>query len=203
LGGGRGGDHGIFCFQVNLKHDNAQGRGRYFKGKKTRQVATIQKIGAAKVTPAANEFNAYYLAMVEANPASRGNVGGVPVSTHYALPNPPVVGNPTLFITSKLSGCHFAVGSNAAGTRLVSHIEGDPALALVDNATNTTPRANDQMAVVSGGMTNVAAHYRKRDEYTETAAVVGRYRKGGWRFYGQGQNYNEKGRVIEEVARIF
>lgn len=196
-GGAGGGGHGIFTFKAELANQAVTGFTTGLSGlfgrTKDRQLARITHQGVRKAVLAADEFDAHYLAMVGANPADRHGIG-----THHALPNPPAGGDPTLFITSGLSGCHFGVGSSAAGALLVSHVEGDRSLPLAD----PNPRATNQTAVVHGGMHAVNADFRKRQEYAETAAVVGRYQGGGWRFYGQAQNYDD-GRVIETATRIY
>ena len=187
------GQAGTATFQVSMKdHVNATGFTTGLSGMagltKSRAVAKLLKLhGAARTSPAADEFNAYYIPMVQTADA----LGG---ASHYSLPT---AGGPDVMITSKLSGCTFGVGSSATGATLVSHIQPDLSLAA------GPARATDLDTAVTGGFNAMTGQFRKGTEYTDYASVIGRRSGGVWKFFLQAQdaapNYSH---VISKVDVI-
>jgi len=144
---------------------------------KDRTLVRIDKQpGPAVLVPPADSFNAYYIPMVQVTDAQNA-------SSHYTLPT---VGGPDLMMTSRLSGCTFGVGSSGGGTVLVSHIQPDL------TTTNPAQRATDLDQAVTGGFATMDGQFRKRQEYNETATVMGLRRAGAWKFYMQALDYTTR-----------
>src|SRR5262249_37912823 len=113
---------------------------------KNRLFVKITKLdGAAKTAPADYEFNAYYIPMVQTSDVQGG-------ASHYTLPT---TGLPNLMITSKLSGCTFGVGSDANGSKLVSHVQPDSTIA------DQAQRGTDLATNVRAGFTTMKGRFRK------------------------------------------
>ena len=138
---------------------------------KDRKFVRISKLGGAAKSAASlatNEFNAYYVPMVQTS-----DVGGQ--KSHYVLPTS---GGPSLMITSQLSGCVFAVGMNATGDRLVSHVQPDKSIPA-------DQRQADAKAKAEGGIAHHTGGASMGNGYDETAAIVGSCDGIGWLFYVQ------------------
>ncbi len=166
----------ISTFKVEMKEgDTVVGFTTGLSGKvgkkKDRETARVRKLGGpAKATPGPDEFNAYYVPMMQTKDASTG-------SSHFSLPTK---GGPDFMITSKLSGCAFGVGSSAKGATLVSHIQ--PNLKKAPGA----ERSNDLLLAVFKGFDDIPQMVRKGAEYTDYASVIGcRTKDGEWKFYVQ------------------
>ena len=172
--------HGISTFKVEVQDwKKVSGFTTGFsgwKGKtKDREFVRINKLaGAAKPDAglATDEFNAHYVGMRQ--------IGDALATTHTTLPT---VGPPYLMITSKLSGCHFAVGLAATGGLTVTHIQPDTSIA------DLTQRAQALKTAVDAGFASVTGQVRKRDEYGETANIIGRLHNNHWEFYCQKTDY--------------
>ena len=135
-----------------------------------REAARFMKLGGpAKATPGTDEFNAYYIPMVQTSDAATG-------SSHYSLPTDD---GPDFMITSKLSGCTFGVGSSVNGATLVSHIKPNTDIA------HGPGRAANLSSAVTGGFDSMTGQVRKGVEYTDYASVIGYRSDGAWKFYMQ------------------
>ncbi len=155
--------------------------------KKDRAFVKITKqAGPAKVAPAADEFNAYYIPMVQTSDVTNN-------TSHYTLPTGG--GALDLMITSKLSGCTFKAGSDAHGATLVSHVQ--PDLSITDMA----QRSQDLSTAVGTGFNDVSGQFRKRKEYSDKAAVIGRRTGTRWTFYLQALT-NTTTHVISKVKTV-
>lgn len=120
-------------------------------------------------------------------------------TTHYVLP-----GNAgaDMMVTSKLNGCTFGIGSDANGTRLVSHLR--PA--------NTSPNPlADQVEVARGTEAGFASHggsldYRVNSTGADQGTVIGLRSNGSWAFYIQRYRFNVSGQqasgLIDAVTRL-
>ncbi len=186
--------HGVSTFRVSVQ-DWKQVTGfktgltGFFGGTKQREFVRIDKLsGAAKPDAglAQNEFNAHYVGMRQVSDAV--------ATTHTTLPT---AGPPYLMITSKLSGCQFAVGTDATGALTVTHIQPDTTIADLGQ------RAQSLGAAVDAGFTQVGGRFRKRREYKETANIIGRLHNNQWEFYGQATDYGKNATFqIKGTSRI-
>jgi hypothetical protein len=157
---------------------------------KDRWFVKINKLsGVAKDAPGPEEFNAYYIPMVQTADVAAG-------TSHYTLPT----GNDALknVITSKLSGCTFGVGSDGGGAVLVSHVQPNNATADADQ------RALDLSAAVNQGLPNPKGQFDKGGAYTDKAAVIGHLDGGEWKFYLQAFDLDDKTHkdVISKIVTI-
>jgi hypothetical protein len=159
---------------------------------KQREFASLTKLpGVAKVAPAANEFNAYYVPMAQMDDVWNG-------SSHYVLPS---AGGPDVMITSRLSGCRFAVGSDANGAVLVSHVQPSKAI-------NEGLRQGSLAGVVSGGFAQQGgtqtASFAMEQDYAkgDKAAVIGLRNGGTWHFYLQAQGFEGESNRIRNVTVV-
>jgi hypothetical protein len=131
------------------------------------QLRRLALPGDVAGSDANNTVFAHYISMRQTNEA----VG----TTHYVLP---ANGGPDLMITSRLSGCMFGIGSNAANNRLVSHIQ--PDLSLAD-----AQRGPDLAAAVTGGFAQVDTTFVRGGGYDTDASIIGIRRNGAWSIYAQ------------------
>ncbi len=145
----------------------------------------ISHAGAAADHLATNEFNAFYIPMAQVANAATG-------SSHYSLPTGT---GPSIAITSRLSGCMFAVGSDADGTVLVSHIQ--PHLGTND----LDQRRTDLTDAVTGGFHNQSGSVVRGDGYDQYAAVIGKRTGTEWHFYCQASSYDH-GHIIDSATMI-
>ena len=174
--------HGISTFRVEVQDwKKVSGFTTGFSGwrgkTKDREFVRINKLsGAAKPDTGLglDEFNAHYVGMRQ--------IGDALTTTHTTLPT---VGLPDLMITSKLSGCHFAVGLAASGALTVTHIHPD------NNITDLGQRAQALKTAVDAGFAQVNGQFRKRQEYGETANIIGRLHNNQWEFYCQKTDYGQ------------
>lgn len=142
--------------------------------------------GHAKANPGADEFNAYYVPMVQTSDVTANR-------SHYTLPT---AGGPSVMITSKLSGCTFGVGSDATGAKLVSHVQ--PNLDLPKG----NQRKQNLATSVGSGFNAVEGAFRSGEEYAETGAVIGCRTGVAWKFYLQATDYAEEAHQIDNVTVI-
>ena len=187
------GQAAIATFKVSMKADSktvgfTTGLSGMLGKTKDREAARFMKLGgAAKDTPGTDEFNAYYIPMVQTSDAASG-------SSHYSLPTD---GGPDFMITSKLSGYTFGVGSSANGATLVSHIQPNTSIAPGPG------RAANLSSAVTGGFDSITGKFSKGNEYTDYASVIGYRSDGAWKFYMQavdtGANFTH---VISKVNVI-
>lgn len=126
--------------------------------------------GPAKAMPAADEFNAYYVPMVQTSDVATGN-------SHYVLPSNAQALD--MMITSQLSGCTFGVGSAGNGAQMVSHVQPN------NSITNTGQKATDLSQAVLGGFGQPAGTAAKGSSYEQYGAVIGRRTGAKWNFYIQ------------------
>jgi hypothetical protein len=154
---------------------------------KTRPFVKITKLsGPAKAQPGADEMNAYYVPMVQTSDIRDG-------TSHYTLPTR---GEPSIMITSKLSGCRFAVGSSADGALLVTH--GQPNAAHGNDTRQATLQA-----YVESRFAGRVRSFALGETYTALAAVIGVRDGKRWRFYQQASHHEEqRGYVIDSVTTI-
>ncbi len=125
--------------------------------------------------PAADEFDAYYIPMVQT--ADVGNN-----SSHYTLPT---TGTPTLMITSQLSGCSFGVGSDANGATLVTHIQPNQAIGAGLGQAGFGQRTADLANVVNTSFPQQKGVFAMGAQYQTRAAVIGQMKNNTWKFYLQ------------------
>jgi len=156
--------------------------------RKDREFVRITKQeGEAKAVLAADEFNAYYIPMVQTFDVREG-------ASHYTLPTN---GAPDVMITSKLSGCIFGVGSDADGALLVSHVKADADIA------DDLQRGQDQQAHVDSGFTSKDGQFAKGQDYDDFAAVIGKRTGTDWKFYLQASTQRPDATyVISKLAVI-
>lgn len=140
-------------------------------------------------------FNVHYVSMREFKNGQWEDAN----TTHYVLP-----GNAgaDMMVTSKLNGCTFGIGSNAQGTRLVSHLR--PA------NTNPNPLA-DQVEVARGTEAGFASHggaldYRVNSTGTDQGTVIGLRSNANWAFYIQRYRFSAAGQqasgLIDSVTKL-
>lgn len=156
---------------------------------KERWFVKINKLtGPAKASPGANEFNAYYIPMVQTSDVAAG-------TSHYILPT----GADALdtVITSKLSGCTFGVGSDGMGAVLVSHVQPNPNTPVAD-------RAQELSDAVGQGLTTQTGEFKKGGAYSDKAAVIGHRTGNAWKFYLQAFDVNDQTNkdVISKIVTI-
>lgn len=126
----------------------------------------------------ADEFNAHYIPMLQTGNAQ-----------HYALPSA-MVSPCDFMITSQLTGCSFALGSDGNGTRLVTHIQPNQNLVVglragdLDNAVQGV-FANDTLDFV---------HARQPGGYTGSSTVVGKRINGDWKLFIQNHGTIQSGK---------
>ncbi len=143
------------------------------KTKNRANALITRRHGAARTVLKDNQFNAYYIPMMQV-----GDVGTN--HSHYTLPT---TGNgPTIAITSQITACVFSLGSHANGAVLASHIQppGGPA--------NTHDMRQGQAATAGAtGFNGGVLQVRHGDQYGmgDRVAIIGRLSKARWTFYMQ------------------
>lgn len=154
---------------------------------KTRPFVKILKLsGHAKAQPADDEINAYYVPMVQTSDIRDG-------TSHYTLPTR---GEPSIMITSKLSGCRFGVGSDANGAVLVSHVQ-------PNSAHEDLTRQDTLRAYVESRFAGPVRSFALGESYASLAAVIGVRDGKRWKFYQQASDYTgQAGYVIDSVTKI-
>jgi hypothetical protein len=124
---------------------------------------------------AADEFDAYYIPMVQTSDVEMD-------ASHYTLPTGH--GSLKIMITSRLSGCTFGTGSDANGAVLVSHVQ--PKNTIADPNT----KRNHLHAMITGGFRSAGDFLEKgnnANNYTDSAIVLGNRKGSHWSFYAQTQ----------------
>lgn len=174
----RNGQAPTATFQVEVGDKAVKGfttglSGLFHRTKKRVYVRITMLDGAAKDDLAKNEFNAYYIPMVQTSDVKKKR-------SLYTLPT----GDDALdlMVTSQLSGCMFGVGSDAKGAKLVSHVQPDSAIDADERQKDLVSKATDQFKTVTGG-------FRRGPDYDHYAAVIGRRTQTRWTFYLQAVNY--------------
>lgn len=148
---------------------------------KHRDYASLTLLGVQKPGLADNEFDAYYIPMVQTS-----DVGGG--SSHYRLPT---AGGPDIMLTSQLSGCRFGTGSDANGVTLVTHIQPDQTM-------HKDLRQADLAVQVAQGFVNqggtTGQGFSMGGTYTQghKATIIGVRAGGVWHFYQQDIGYDKK-----------
>lgn len=151
---------------------------------KDRPIAQVTRLpGPAVAVPAAGEFNAFYVPMVQTSDVAAN-------TSHYSLPT---AGGPDVMITSQLSGCSFGVGSNPGGAVLVSHVQPNLALPVAN-------RAADLANNLGAGFAHLTSTAAKLNQYDVYAAIVGVRTNATWRFYLQA--YDTSQRVVTKAMVI-
>lgn len=119
------------------------------------------------------EFTAHYISMREYNVATRAWEDTD--TTHYILPS---TGDVDIMVTSKLNGCTFGIGSDANGSRLVSHLR--PPTQLGDMEARLKLDTGTR-AGFAGGKPDVSI----MSSTGQNGTVIGRRITGNWKFYAQ------------------
>lgn len=162
---------GVCTFNIM---DNATAYGftnKWTKNKKKRQFWKIYWRSNGANALAADEFEAHYIPMLQTNNAQ-----------YYALPSS-ALSNCGLMITSQLTGCSFGLGSDANGTRLVTHIQPDKTVLAAN-------RDTDLQQAVNGVFANLIldyTHARQPGGYDGSSTVVGHRVNDVWSFFMQNQ----------------
>jgi len=120
-----------------------------------------------------NEFTAHYISMREYDV----NTGAWEDSdtTHYVLPS---TGKVDIMVTSKLNGCTFGIGSDADGSRRVSHLR--PPTRLGDKEACLKLDAGTRIGFF-GGKLDVGV----MSSTGQNGTVIGRRINGNWKYYAQ------------------
>jgi hypothetical protein len=194
------GQAAVQTFKVAITHSVVRGfttgTGGVFGKQKTRAYVRIYKLGGQakqKAELGADEFNAYYVPMVQTSDVTAG-------TSHYSLPTG--LDALELMVTSKLSGCTFGVGSDGMGTVLVSHVQPDM---TIDDPGD---RAHSLDVAVTSGFHTTTGEFRKGGRYKEYAAVIGRRSGPNWKFYlqavglGASSGWKKSDYVISKVEVI-
>lgn len=166
---------------------------------KTRPTVRITKQAVFSDPPPPDHVNAYYIPMVQVSDVTNG-------TSHYTLPT---VGNMTLCITSRLTGCIFSVGSDAIGAVLASHVQ-PPA----KTATTNTPQevladlnARQQQTNTAGttgfaGPVTQVRHGTNYDLRTDSIAVIGTRAGTRWSFFMQKSQVENTTYVVRSTAQV-
>lgn len=177
---GPNGQAQLATFTVSLNGSTVKGfttglsglRGR----RKDRPNVMIVKEPAVVPTLGPNQFNAYYIPMVQVDDVTGQN-------SHYTLPT---TGQVTLALTSQITGCVFSVGSDANGAVLASHVQ-PPKIA------GTTIDDRQQLARAAGatGFGNGMVQVRLGPDYGEfdRIAIVAKRTGSTWKFYSEKMSY--------------
>jgi hypothetical protein len=131
-----------------------------------------------------NQFNAWYVAMTQVGDKS----------SHYPLST---TDGPDIMLTSKLTGCTFAVGNATPGCQLVSHVQ--PPKTNADHAR----QALHEHSV--GGMTDGLRsifEFGTTPDYRASASVIGVRRHITWSYYVQTYHVNGDGNEQISGARV-
>lgn len=186
---------GIATFRFDDRNQNIKGfttgvSGFFGKTKNRPHISFTKLAMPPNAALAANEFNAWYIAMADVS----AGVG----TTHFTLPGN---GGPDIMLTSQLSGCTFGVGSDTGGgSRLVSHIQ-------PDNGQNARQTLHNTM--VGGLNNNVDGLFERENqpgkksyESVKNRATVMGLRVGtAWQFWAQTYKAGTN-REIYSVTRI-
>lgn len=168
----------VATFKVKVSAEQtAHGMTRGGKAKERPMVDIVKKSGAANLTDATTEFDAYYIPMVQTTDVTGG-------MSHYTLPDN---GGPDIMVTSKLTGCVFGIGTHATGAVLVSHVQPNSQLAKGQGKFGMEKRQSDATAHMWVGFEGhqMMNQFQFGHEYTDSAAVIGKRTGTHWRFYLQ------------------
>ena len=141
-----------------------------------------------RANAATNEvFDAQYVAV--------GQIEGGPAATHYVLP---ATGGPDIMVTAQMSGCAFGIGSDAGGSRLVSHIQ--PPLAVAD----ARKRARQLYGATAAGFKDKTPRsvFRRGQEYEFEAVILGVRRNGKWKIYAQNIDATKDDKELARASRL-
>ena len=159
--------------------------------KKHRDFASLTMLGVQKPGLADNEFDAYYIPMVQTADVGGGN-------SHYRLPT---AGGPDIMLTSQLSGCRFGTGSDANGVTLVTHIQPNQGVQKdvrqADLAVNVAQGFVDQGGTTGSGF-SMGGTYTQGNK----ATIVGVRTGGVWHFYQQDIGYSDGKEVISGLTVV-
>jgi len=151
-------------------------------------VKIIKQPGVAVGNPAADEFDAYYIPMVQTSDVVDG-------TSHYALPTDNTA--LSFMMTSQLSACMFGTGSDANGAVLVSHVQPKK-----DPNTGTYLDRKHLVANVSSGFGELGGSVGKGQGYTEMAAVIGKRKGSSWSFYCQEQDVTRNRHATPTITSV-
>jgi len=170
-------------FKVIDGQDTAPGFTSGFSGllrkKKDRPVVKVRIIaGIPAGVPLADEFDAFYIPMVQTSDVGTGH-------SHYTLPTVLGPGQPNLMITSQLSGCSFGIGSDAVGATLVTHVQPNSALGRGMGKAGFRQRVTDLKNVVDNSFHTFEDKFYYQKHYKYYASVMGKLVNGTWKFYLQ------------------
>ncbi len=130
-------------------------------------------IGGGSGLPS-QKFDAQYISMREYDTGSQSWEPNA--TTHYPLD----ANGPAVMLTSKLNGCTFGIGSDAGGTRLVSHLR-PPRLLEVPMAEGRLILNDGMRAGFAGGTLQVSI--MSSDQMNGT--IIGIQTGTAWTFYAQ------------------
>lgn len=114
-------------------------------------------------------FDVYYVSMREFTNGQWEDTG----TTHFVLPG---AAGADMMVTSKLNGCTFGIGMNAAGARMVSHLRPPPNAQL---ASTVVPQG------LEAGFAGGSIDYRVMSNGAENGTILGFRAGGNWTFYTQ------------------
>ena len=132
-------------------------------------------------------FYAEYVAM--------GQVEGDRAATHRMLP---ATGGPGIMVTAQMSGCTFGIGSDADGSRLVSHIQ--PPLA--EKQAPSRARLLAHATAAGFDQERPQSAFRRGQDYEFEAVILGVRRGGRWRIYAQHIDAPNNQRELARISRL-
>lgn len=187
----------ISTFRVWMLDGSIQGFTTRFSGfrrqTKARPQAQIEKMsGVARTHLQPNQFNAYYIPMVQVSDVAAGH-------SHYTLPtNDP--NGPVIAITSMITACTFTLGSDVNGAILASHIQPPRAVGM-----NLSARLYEAAKAGHSGLESDIQQIGLGDGYGEgdKVTIIGRLTRRRWTFYMQRTSFLgcPKG-LLRSAARI-
>lgn len=152
-------------------------------------VQVVLEPGIPAGAPNADQFNAYYIPMVQV--ADVGNN-----SSHYTLPTN---GIPDIVITSQLTACSFGIGSDAMGATLVTHIQPDQNLGRDQGQAGLDLRVQNLATTVDNSFAVMRGKFAWQTDYERMGTVIGKLTNGNWQFYLQA---NHAGRYPRKVVGL-
>jgi hypothetical protein len=160
---------------------------------KNRPVVKIRIVGGVPFgAPTADQFNAYYIPMVQT--ADVGNN-----ASHYTLPTN---GIPDIAITSQLTACTFGIGSDAMGATLVTHVQPNQNLGQNTGQAGFDLRVNNLATTVDNSFPNMKGKFVFQEDYNHSATVIGKLTNGNWKFYMQANKSGGHGRAVNGLTVI-
>jgi hypothetical protein len=158
---------------------------------KQRPIVGVTLQGVPVGGPGVDEFDAYYIPMVQTTDVAAN-------TSHYTLPT---AGQPTIMITSQLSGCSFGVGSDAHGATLVTHIQPNQAVGQGLGKAGFDQRTADLANVINNSFHHRKGVFKLGDQYQARAAVIGQLKNGKWKFYLQATSGGQA-RTLTNTSKI-